>query len=228
MGFQEIPSATNLVKIIDPERYLLRTIRIRPIGLALSALTRAGISFFDFLTGSTRKQRGVVEIDRFDARFDDLAERLMGKIGVCTFKSAAYLNWKYVDRPFRRDTILAFERDGLVHGFVVLSTTRDEGRTGGVLMELVADPADRIVILTLGRAAIHHFRLARNAFVRCVISDARFGLVLRKLFFLKSGEGKPILLGNIDKTPEERARLEDTQKWHVTLGETDAFMLNPP
>jgi hypothetical protein len=61
-----------------------------------------------------------------------------------------------------------------------------------------------------------------------VISDARFGLVLRKLFFLKSGEGKPILLGNIDKTPEERARLEDTQKWHVTLGETDAFMLNPP
>jgi GNAT superfamily N-acetyltransferase len=228
MGFQEIPSAATYVKIIEPDRYFQRTIRIPPLRSVLSVLARTGILIADVLTGCTRVHPGIAQIERFDHRFDDLAERLMGKIGVCTFKSAAYLNWKYSDRPYKRDIILAFQDADRVRGFVVLSTTRDEGRTGGVILELVADPDDRVAVLALCRAAVRHFRLSGNAFVRCVMSDDRFGSALRSLLFLKSGDGKPVLLGNLNRVPEERDRLTDTQKWHVTLGETDAFMLNPP
>jgi GNAT superfamily N-acetyltransferase len=226
MGYREIPPAPQYVKFLNPRRQIKRFLKV-PLLVTLAApLVRLGLSVLDFFLITLRSQGTSTQpIDRFDQRFDRLVASIAGTLGTSAYKSSAYLNWKYVDRPFRRDTILAVEDESGVKGFIILAMTRGE-MEGGVIMDIVADPGDRRTILQLCRGAVEFFRKRNAEFIRCVISDERFGRMLQKFLFVKSREGKALLLGNLERAPADQAVLTETNRWHMTLGESDAFMLS--
>lgn len=51
--------------------------------------------------------------------FTALAEENRGEFGICLERSAAYLNWRYVDNPLARHEIVTARRDGRLVGYIV-------------------------------------------------------------------------------------------------------------
>lgn len=76
-----------------------------------------------------------IDVDRFDERFDSMAEHAIeaGVGGVV--RNAAYLNWRFVDHPVYAYKRMAWENGGRVAGYIVTSARE----TFGVPSTLVAD-----------------------------------------------------------------------------------------
>ena len=58
-------------------------------------------------------------IRRFDASFTALWERLAPKFDLAVRRDAAYLNWRYVEPPHVRYSVVALKRNGETHGYAV-------------------------------------------------------------------------------------------------------------
>jgi hypothetical protein len=57
------------------------------------------------------------------------------------------------------------------------------------------------------------------------MSDGRFAALLRRFLFFRFGNGRAVLLGNLHHVEMNNLPLADINKWHITLGESDTFML---
>src|SRR5439155_24247648 len=58
-------------------------------------------------------------IRRFDSSFTALWERLAPKFDLAVRRDAAYLNWRYIEPPHVRYSVVALKRQGEVHGYAV-------------------------------------------------------------------------------------------------------------
>lgn len=169
----------------------------------------------------------VTPLQRFDEETEALNRRLHPKTGISTFKSAAYLNWKYLDRPYPRETVLAARRDGRLSGYIIISPTPYQKDSAvGIIIDLMADPADRRTVTALIAAAVRWFRRRRFDSVRCIFSHPALVAQFRKKLFFPT-EGKAFMLGNLDRAGVEADLLKDVKNWHLTLGESDTYMLSP-
>ena len=58
-------------------------------------------------------------IRRFDSSFTALWERLAPKFDLAVRRDAPYLNWRYIEPPHVRYSVVALKRQGEVHGYAV-------------------------------------------------------------------------------------------------------------
>ena len=169
----------------------------------------------------------VTEIERFDARFDKLVQRNLQQMAISPSKKSRYLNWKYIDRPFRRNTVLAADHDGQILGFVVLAVREQKGYRKGTILDLIADPKDTKAISSLCKAAIDYFKEQKVYSIHCYLTDKRFAKVFKRFLFIKVHSSDKFLLANVEKCRDGRENLTDINKWHVSYGDSDGFMLRP-
>jgi len=165
----------------------------------------------------------ITKVDRFDRRFDAFLQDISGKIGVCTSKTAGYLNWKYVDCPFQNSVVFAAERGSKVTGFVAVGFSSH--RPVGVIKDIMADPDDTATSSSLIIEAVKYLRRQRVRTVWCALSDKRFVRVLRRFLFFRMKDHEVVFIGNLDKFSGDADFLKKTEHWHVTYGESDRHML---
>ncbi len=195
---------------------------LNPVARLLSRST-AGI------VGSIRSSGVQTEmVKRCDKRFDTLWQSLKARVNICSSKSAAVLNWKYVDRPYARETIIAASRNGQFTGFVVLTTSPEKrGDKVGIVVDLLADPEDRGTLASLCQSAVRHFHSLGLGSARAVMSDPRFAAAFRRQLFLSTKNARRVVMfGNIDRSPLPADILTNTELWNLTRGESDGYMLS--
>jgi len=215
------------VKVLRPEEALSRYVRTAVIAGVLQPLVYLGLRLADFfLLPRADKTLSVVQIKRFDAGFDELFKRIAPALGICTMKTSGYLNWKYGDGPSRKDVVFAVMHGTEMRGFVVTGFAPGRGFPVGIIKDIVADPEDHRVVFRLALAGIRHLEDQGVCSIRCVVSDPRFAKILRRLLFFRMKDHEMIFLGNIDKSPVNAELLCDIRNWHITLGESDIFMLS--
>jgi hypothetical protein len=79
------------------------------------------------------------ELDRFDGEFDLFYSRLAQGLEFCLDKNAAWMNWRFCDRPGRPYTVYAMKRDGDLAGYVALKRWREpDGYTKAHIVDLNA------------------------------------------------------------------------------------------
>lgn len=228
MGYREIALAPQYAKILDPMELVSQTINGGVVAKLLGPSFRGLLLLVDAVVCVGRTSgRLVRRISRFDSRVDELSLSLADKLGASTFRTSSFLNWRYVDRPFPRETILAAEENGVLKGYVVVGPSRGGKARAGMIVDILADPQDGRTISALCQAATKHFRKERMALIRVVLSDDRYARILRRFLFFKTTSGKPLLIGNLERCGDEGDYLLDVKNWHMTLGESDGFMLNP-
>lgn len=168
----------------------------------------------------------ISRIDWFDSRFDDLNTKIIPKLGISGLKTSAYLNWKFIDRPFRTSTVFAAEEDGQLLGYIVVAIRTQSDPPEGTIVTIMANPEDNRTISSLIKAAIQYLK-ERGAFsIECCLTDKRFLRSLRKFLFFRAARREPIMLANLGKD-EQREYLIDIENWHLTYGDSDDFMLVP-
>lgn len=156
---------------------------------AVAALTESGRLDWPATAGWKGHHRGaaVRPITAFDGEATELWDRLASTLGAGTRRSAAYLNWRYIQHPVWTYCCLEARERGRLGGFAVyhVEPVRDRGVTVGRLVELVAEPG------------------AANALLGAVLEDARARGVTLVDFFSSSPQLAPALQAHGFLTGEE-------------------------
>jgi GNAT superfamily N-acetyltransferase len=67
--------------------------------------------------------------------FDALANRVTTSFGVCVHRSADYLNWRYLENPYKKHLFMTAKRDGTLLGFIIFSQRGSDGEIVDFLWE---------------------------------------------------------------------------------------------
>ena len=159
-------------------------------------------------------------IQHFDESFTELWETLAPKFDFAVRRDAAYLNWKYASAPHVRYSIAALMREGRPMGYAVYRHLHEPRGRVTLLVDFLADPDDVEGFATLLRWVDREAREADSDKIRTFAMHAGFRKALRKsgYFVVKSTMEFVIKVNGTDMPP---AFYEDTDRWHVTLGDSD-------
>ena len=88
---------------------------------------------------------------RFGRDIDRLWERVAPRLDLAVRRDAAYLNWKYIEPPHVRYSIVALKRDETVGGYAVYRHVQEPRGRVTLLVDFLTEPDDTLGLLTLLR-----------------------------------------------------------------------------
>jgi GNAT superfamily N-acetyltransferase len=162
----------------------------------------------------------VEPVRRFDAKFTDLWDRVAPKFDLAVRRDAAYLNWKYIEPPHVRYTVVALRRDERFDGYAVFRHVREALGRATILVDFLVDPSDEIGFKTLLRWVDAEARVADSDKIRCYATHAGFRRIMRRsgYFQVKSTLQLTAKINALDLPPDF---YDDIDGWHVTFGDSD-------
>lgn len=170
-----------------------------------------------------RGKPAIVELDRFDDRFDELWRRTAHGARAAFVRDAAYLNWRYVGHPLYRYRIFAIERDGIA-AFLVVSPRHLFGMDSLLVVDGWAAPEDSGLLTSL---AIDVARRGRDETIAVLGAQAapgsHFEAALKRAGFVAVPDRfnpKPFALIGLSLAGGSEAAF-DAQGWHLTWGDMD-------
>ena len=188
-----------------------------PINRLVSALTLPLVK----IVARSRPLRAEVRlIQRFDDSFTTLWDELAPKFDFAVQRDAAYLNWKYVSAPHVRYSIAALRRENRNVGYAVYRHVHEPRGRVTLLVDFLADPDDDEGLSTLLHWVDREAHQADSDKIRTFAMHAGFRKMLRHsgYFQVKSTMEFVAKVNGIDVQP---AFYESTDRWHVTLGDSD-------
>jgi len=177
-------------------------------------MARAGLLALDTL--SHREGRAVIEpVGEFGDEFDAFAARASVGHRVLPVRDSAYLRWRYLRAPARRQTPMAVRIGGDLAGMVALEVEGDRA----CLVDVFTTPEAAAIDTTIAAAA----RWARTAGCAVLevslIRDSFTARRLRGLGFL-ARDATAFQLATPGHDPDAGV-LDDGSAWHFTLGDQD-------
>ena len=188
-----------------------------PINRLISALTWPIV----LIVSRTRPLRAEVRIiQRFDDSFTQLWEKLAPRFDLAVRRDAAYLNWKFSTAPHVRYSMVSLVRDGQNAGYAVYRHVHEPRGRVTLLVDFLADPDDEEGVETLLRWIDREAQNADSDKIRAFILHEGFRRILRKsgYFVVKSTMEFVVKVNDAAVGPEF---YENTDRWHVTLGDSD-------
>jgi hypothetical protein len=207
------------VRVLDVDRHVDKLRLPWPVAHFGRGAGRAALTAFD-ATAIAALGRDVELTVRFDERFDRLSESVGPKLGIAPVKDSAYLRWRYLDWPHLRTTTYVLkDKRGPIRGYVVLLDPADRLASGRIL-DLVTDPEDTVAALTLGSAAIRHYRSLRLSRIECIATAPHLQRALSMLLFVPRLPELPLFFLNGDKYPRAD-HLRRVENWHHSFGDSE-------
>lgn len=188
-----------------------------PLNRLVSAITLPVIQ----IVSRSRPLRAECEpIRRFDASFTALWERLAPKFDLAVRRDAPYLNWRYIEPPHVRYSVVALKRQGEVHGYAVYRHRHEPLGRVTMLVDLLVDPEDVSGLKTLLRWVDRAARAEDADKVRCYAMHGTFRRVLRRngYFSVKSTIEVTV---KVNAVQVPKGFYDDTDGWHITYGDAD-------
>jgi hypothetical protein len=159
-------------------------------------------------------------VRRFDSAFTTLWEQLAPKFDLAVRRDAPYLNWRYVEPPHVRYSVVALRRQGELHGYAVYRHRHEPLGRVTLLVDFLVDPEDVSGLKTLLRWVDRAARSEDSDKVRCFVMNGAFRRVLRRngYFNVKS----TLEVGaKVNAVQVPRGFYDDTDQWHITYGDSD-------
>jgi hypothetical protein len=173
------------------------------------------------LVSRAKPLQGEVRMIRhFDDGFTRLWERIAPRFAFAVRRDAAYLNWKYIQAPHVRYAIAALVRDGEPAGYVVYRHKQEPRGRVTVLVDFLTDPDDAAGMLTLLRWVDREARAADTDKIRTFALHDAFRKLLRKSGYYPV-KSTVDFVAKINAAPVPEAFYASTDRWHVTLGDSD-------
>ena len=198
-----------------------RALRRTSWPMSLNRLVSALTLPFVKVISRTRPLRAQIQpIRRFDSRFTDLWNRIGSKFDLAVRRDAPYLNWKFVEPPHVRYSIVALKRNDEIGGYAVYRHLQEPRGRVTLLVDFLADPDDEAGFKTLLRWIDREARAADSDKIRTFAMHAGFRRALKRsgYFQVKSSVEFTAKINAINVPP---AFYEETDGWHVTLGDSD-------
>ena len=174
------------------------------------------------LVARARPLQGEIRtIRQFGDTFTRLWERIGPTFAFAVRRDAAYLNWKYIQAPHVRYTIASLERQpGETAGYVVYRHVQEPRGRVTLLVDFLADPEDTPGVLTLLRWVDREARTADSDKIRTFAMHGGFRKLLRKSGYYPV-KSTMEFVAKVNAVPVPAAFYDSTERWHVTLGDSD-------
>lgn len=186
----------------------------------LGWVANPGLRFF-YLAKSIGKGKSNLscrEIESFDARFDELWERVSETQRVAIVRNRDYLNWRYSHHPSRQYRILCAESDGELKGYIVILP----GRLVRIMDLLAVDEGAADFLI---RSAVTYASRQKSAVVAVRLPEKNYYLQAfrRSGFYLVPERLSPRgILGFWPNSEfEEIELLKDLGNWFMMEGDWD-------
>jgi GNAT superfamily N-acetyltransferase len=173
------------------------------------------------LVSRAKPLQGEVRMIRhFDDGFTRLWDRIAPRFAFAVRRDAAYLNWKYIQAPHVRYAVAALMRDGEPAGYAVYRHKQEPRGRVTLLVDFLADPDDAAGLLTLLRWIDREARAADTDKIRTFALHEGFRKLLRKSGYY-SVKSTVDFVAKINAVSVPDAFYAATDRWHVTLGDSD-------
>jgi GNAT superfamily N-acetyltransferase len=188
-----------------------------PLNRLVSAAT---LPFVRIIARSRPLRAEVSVIRRFSPEFTALWDRLAPRFDFAVRRDAAYLNWKFVEAPHVRYSIVALRRSGELQGYAVYRHVQEPRGRVTILADFLVDPDDESGLKTLARWLDREAQAADSDKIRVFCLHAGYRRVLRRsgYFPVKSTMEFTVKVNGV-AVPQDF--YSTTARWHVTLGDSD-------
>lgn len=198
-----------------------RAVRLPHLPMPANRLISAVTHPFVRVVARSRPLRAECEpIRRFDQSFTGLWERLAPQFDLAVRRDAAYLNWRYIEPPHVRYSVVALKRSGEVHGYAVYRHRHEPLGRVTILVDFLVDPRDEAGLKTLLRWVDRAARAEDSDKVRCAVMHGAFRRVLRRNGYFGVRSTVDISV-KINAVQVPRGFYDETDGWHITYGDSD-------
>lgn len=83
-------------------------------------------------------------ISKFEESYNQLWKKISPKINIGINRDAAYMNWRYIDKPGEYYSRYAFYEKDILKGIVIFTLKNKHGGKIGYLMEILFEPEDEV------------------------------------------------------------------------------------
>jgi predicted N-acetyltransferase YhbS len=223
--FRPACSVKRWVLILNPAPYLSKKLKIP---LLVRLVGPLGRRFGKLRLRKHYQPTGdkIVEIHRFDERFDRFWEERKGDYEIMVVRDSTYLNWRYTDNPMKQYKVFSYIADGHVKGFIVLTTAFDEVHRG-IIMDIMVDSTEKRVVDCLLTTAIDYFYREKMDSVMFWLPE-HIPLVgeIEKWGFVHRDTNHTLTVRVLNQ-PENWVNfddyLKDPRNWYFTLGDSDYY-----
>ncbi len=169
---------------------------------------------------------GVVKpLTVFGADYDVIWNKLAENIGVSVDRSAAYMNWRYVNKPGEIYSKCGYYIDGKLEGVIVFTIKNKHGGRIGYTMELIFDPKNEAT----GRHLLH---FAKKVFKKektdtvlawCFAHSFNYKSYRRAGYLNLPIKFRPqhLFLGVRALNGRHKAAIENIQNWYISYSDSD-------
>lgn len=165
-------------------------------------------------------------VERCGEEFDALFHRMSTKYGVIGERTAAILNWKYIDIPHKKYHVLAARQGGQLAAYAVVNI-EEQGKwlRKASVIDLLGDPEDSDAVGCLARLCDAAFRAGGVDFGVCLVQEGPLKECFRQVGYedAKPRQTASLLLYNKTLGPFHPSA-PPISEWYVTTGESDADM----
>ena len=174
-----------------------------------------------------RQVPGMQLISRFDQRHADFIHQAISDLGFSVFvnRSAAYLNWRYLDCPVQDYDCFEYISNNEIKGIIVtksFDSFQHAGHKEADILEIFCAPQEDVIKDLLAGAGyfyasreVHIFQM--NSWIS--IMDARH-LLMEKLGFVNGG---PLTFFCTKSFISGADQIYDYRNWYLSLGDSDVF-----
>lgn len=188
-----------------------------PVNRLVSALTYPYVSF----VARTKPLKAQIEpIRHFDRRFDELWARVAPSFDFAVRRDASYLNWKFVEPPYIRYSMVAIKRDETVAGYAVYRHLQEPRGRVTVLVDYLVEPNDVAGLETLLRWVDREARAADSDKIRLFTMHHGFRKVMHRAGYFDVKSTLQFTV-KVNDGPLPDDFYERTEGWHFTLGDSD-------
>jgi len=170
----------------------------------------------------------VLPVTRCGPEFDDFFYSVAPEFGVISERTSSILNWRYVDIPYGKYTVLLARRKGEICGYAVLRVeTIAMNFRKGIIVDFLARPDQPEALDCLIEKCDSIFREKKVDFSVCLAQPPVFRAVLKSRGY-RPGKRLPtdtFWIYDNGAFPDKQM-MTNIDNWYLTYGESDADMWN--
>jgi|WetSurMetagenome_2_1015567.scaffolds.fasta_scaffold08482_4 hypothetical protein len=221
-GWLSVPNFYSYLKIFDPALFLKNMVNSKMPLNVLSCGVRTLLKLRE-IPSYLQSSKGIeiLEIDKFDDRFDSFFENVSGQLGITIIRTKDYLNWKFVDKPFNNyRRYIAFDRKGELSGYMVTKKETVEGVKRGKILDIFAHPQKTDIFSALVKRGVNDLHADGVGYLGLICTFPAFLKEIRKLGFIRSRKPERLMLYNWEQE-FERGFISNINNWYLTYSDSD-------
>jgi hypothetical protein len=228
MGWKEIAELHPLRKIISFSGILKKALILLRISKIIPLIDRLYVPLFPEKKDSISPDIDIFEIGRFGLEMAADLNSLCKEFTIITWRDINWLNWKYVDIPYKQYKIFGVVKNNQLKGYAVLRVEKLEKSLmrKGLIVDLLCHPEEKECFLSLIKASEKYFKQNHCDYIVGFFTYPLFLQWMKQLHYSdsRSPVREHFLLCNIDKIDHPDI-VTSNNNWFLTFGDSDYDML---